>query len=160
MGISIRSNEEVQDFDWVLDETDESGFFQLAVPAVDIHQAGNPEIVAVCLQERYPVYYLMDADCRLYYSHWSDRFVEQFFPIEAYLRWRNSWKWGIFFLAEKPFPDGWCYFQGIFSDIHFVVTEGLRDEFRQAKAEKEPYDVYRGFPRVIEKALLLKQSKG
>lgn len=157
IGISIRPREEIEKYDWSLNETDESGFFGLVVPAVDLHQAkGDTEIVAVCLDTHEPVFYLMGSDFGLYYCHWSDEIVEQFFPMQDYRRWKNSWKWGFDFLAEEPFPVGWRYFQGVFSDIHFIISESLCEEFERVKEGKGPWDVYRDFPRLIEHALLLK----
>ena len=91
MGIMIRLHEEIEKYDWHLDDTDENGLCRLVVPAVNICLAMvTTKIVALCFDDHAPVHYLMDDNYRLYYCTRNERIIEQFFPMQEYLKWKHS----------------------------------------------------------------------
>ena len=155
--IPIRPSEEMEEFDWIIDETDDEGY-RVVVQAVPLHECRSAEIVAVYIDRSCPVNYLMDSDGILYYVGKSSRVMDLYFPMTDYLKWRNSWTMVFPFLAREPFPVGWRYYQGIISTVCIIVSDTIWKEFMEACSGREPYrEIICAFPRVIEQALRLRR---
>ena len=87
--IPIRPSEEMEEYDWHLDETDDEGY-RVVVRADPLHECRSAEIVAVYIDRSCPVNYLMDLDGILYFVGKSSRVMDLYFPMTDYLKWRNS----------------------------------------------------------------------
>lgn len=166
MGLTIRDREKYQVYDWELFETDEYGL-RLIVAANDLLHAGDVEIMAAYLEKNRPIY-LMGSDATLYYYPGPDEILDQYIPILAFLTWKNGYHqimtgWNHFHNHEIPcptFPEGWLWYKGIVGESYILIARSLKDGFNQACKGKDPYEVLCDFPRVIERALLNKNTEG
>ena len=166
MGLTIRDREKYQVYDWELFETDEYGL-RLIVAANDLLHAGDVEIMAAYLEKNKPVY-LMGSDATLYYYPGPDEILDQYIPILAFLTWKNGYHqimtgWNHFHNHEIPcptFPEGWLWYKGIVGESYILIARSLKDGFNQAREGKDPNEVLCDFPRIIERALLNKNTEG
>lgn len=162
MRLQIRPREEIQKHDWYLvSETDEYGL-ETVVQADSFLQAdNNTKIVAVCFQRNEPVY-LMGRDARLYYHIGSDDIINQFFPMDDFLRWKNGQ--ALAFSSPTPsreywpsFPEGWRYCR-CHGDAFILIVDEIAMGFDDAVIAGrygDTYHILRSFPRVIEQTLIL-----
>ena len=165
--LSFSPREEIQKpgYDWELNVLDEYGL-QRTVRADSLLQAGcGTRIVAVCLQKHEPVY-LMDHNARLYYYHGFDDIINQYFPMDEFLTWKGGWEMAIRSLTPSkeywpPFPAGWrhCRCHG---DAFIMVAEEIAEAFKYAVTAGRflnSYEILRGFPMIIERALILSEAE-
>lgn len=165
-GLTIRGREDFQKYDWELFETDEFGF-RVIVAADNLLRAGDVEIIAAYLEKNWPVF-LIDLDATLYYYPGPDEILDQYIPILEFLTWKNGSHqimagWNHFHNYEMPcptFPEGWLWYKGIVGSSYILIAGSLKNEFNLARMGKDPYEVLCDFPRVIERALLYKESEG
>ena len=167
----MKKHERVWDYDWIIhDEIDENGLPQ-TVPATEILHVSDIRVIAVCLhgQEGKPIY-MMGLDHRLYYHHYSDGFINQLIPMDDFLKWKNYWFHSEWWKKENPsvsLPKGW-FIERIIGETILFISDDIIDTYREAvqlfrsennKLYFTSYDIYKNFPRVIERALRLKEKR-
>lgn len=131
----------------------------LVVPATNLVYSPDADIVAVWLDASRRPIYLVSRNRELYYHHSFDEILEQHFPAQDYLRWRNSWEYpDMPFTAREPFPEGWRYMQCYphISKTFILIREDLWNAFSEVMAEhvyRYSYHVSCDFPVLMDNTL-------
>lgn len=134
-------------------------FDGFVVPARKFVSVLAVDIVAVWLDAHWKPIYLVGLDGELYYHHDIDEILEQHFPAEDFLRWRNSWEYPNWpFTATVPFPEGWRYIQCYpqTSNNFILVRKEMWKCFSDVvtgHAYKNTYDISCDFPFLVDEAL-------
>lgn len=155
----------IKEQDWDGDQYDwhesapKGPFDGLVVPAGKLVSAPAADIVAVWLDAHRKPIYLVSMDDEQYYHLDFDEILEQHFPAQEFLRWRNSWEYpDMPFTATEPFPERWrymwCYPHTCMNFI--LIRNDLWEAYEAVVTEhtyKYSYDVSCDFPFLVDEAL-------